>query len=307
MDTFFHKFGMFEEAPARRWVNPDRSEGAIVATSATVDPYTHLPHQTVVGPHARIGAQASIGEAVSIASHAQVGNRVSFGAGVSVGGHTIVNDDCRIGERASLEEGVVLSEGVSIGAHAHLGARTWVGRHAAIDDGGLLMGSVLVGERARIGFGASIDQLARIGFAASIGSKVTIEEAAMIGDYASIGENAAISRRTVIGDGVEYDAGDWLFVVGPNGVNQYWVTAVWSPKHDLRWWIHWGVGSRTVRAPKGLVAEVLSFELPCTSEQFIARIAADPRGSPVEDFHHLVRLVTGHPALARAMNAGTRQ
>jgi NDP-sugar pyrophosphorylase family protein len=103
MDTFFHKFGMFEEAPARRWVNPDRSEGAIVATSATVDPYTHLPHQTVVGPHARIGAQASIGEGVSIASHAQVGDRVSFGTGVSVGGHTIVNDDCRIGERASLE------------------------------------------------------------------------------------------------------------------------------------------------------------------------------------------------------------
>lgn len=37
-ETFIHKFGGYHKAEARRWKNPDGTEGGIVAVSATVDP-----------------------------------------------------------------------------------------------------------------------------------------------------------------------------------------------------------------------------------------------------------------------------
>ena len=57
----------------------------------------------------------------------------------------------------------------------------------------------------------------------------------LVGNHVSLGDGATLGYRTLIGDGVEYEHGDWLFVAGPHGPSGYWVTAVWSPKNDLRW------------------------------------------------------------------------
>ena len=53
--TFPFKFFGWLEAPARRWVNPDGSEGGIVALDATIDEKITLSIDVVIGPRASIG------------------------------------------------------------------------------------------------------------------------------------------------------------------------------------------------------------------------------------------------------------
>ena len=53
--TFTHTFFGWLKAEARRWVNPDGSEGGIVAIDATVSTAIRLSVDVVVGPRASIG------------------------------------------------------------------------------------------------------------------------------------------------------------------------------------------------------------------------------------------------------------
>jgi len=53
-ETFKHLFGGWREAEARRWTNPDGSQGGIVAVSAKVDPAVTIPADVVVWPDATI-------------------------------------------------------------------------------------------------------------------------------------------------------------------------------------------------------------------------------------------------------------
>jgi carbonic anhydrase/acetyltransferase-like protein (isoleucine patch superfamily) len=157
-ETFKHLFGGWRGAEARRWKNPDGSEGGIVAMSAHVHPSVVLPTTVEIWPEAKIA------EGVR-----SIGGRASIGYGASIGG------------------------------------------------------------RASIGYGASIGGRASIGYGASIGGR------------ASIGYGASI------GDGSVYEDGDWLFVAGPQGSRNAYVTAVDSPKHGLRWWVGCQEGITTER------------------------------------------------------------
>ena len=60
--TFTYRFFGWLDALAQRWVNPDGSEGGIVAVDATIDAKITLSVDVVVGPRASIGYGASIGE-----------------------------------------------------------------------------------------------------------------------------------------------------------------------------------------------------------------------------------------------------
>ena len=65
-ETFLHRFGVVTEAPARRWINRNRSQGGIVADSAVVDPSVQVPATALVWPAARVGTHVSIGDHVTI-------------------------------------------------------------------------------------------------------------------------------------------------------------------------------------------------------------------------------------------------
>lgn len=65
--TFTHMFGGWHKADARRWRNPDGSEGGIVALSASVHDSVRLPVSVEVWPDAKIvEGVASIGDGASI-------------------------------------------------------------------------------------------------------------------------------------------------------------------------------------------------------------------------------------------------
>ena len=77
--TFTHKFFGWLDAEARRHVNPDGSQGAIVALTAKVAKGLTLSASVEIGPRAIIGGGASIGDGASI------GPRASIGGGASIG------------------------------------------------------------------------------------------------------------------------------------------------------------------------------------------------------------------------------
>ena len=110
-DIFKHLFGGWREAAARRWHNPDGSEGGIVAVSASVPNSVTIPPDCVVWPKATIstvgaliGDRASIGEGASIGVGASIGYRASIGDRASIGNGAL------IGYRASIGDGVKYNE-----------------------------------------------------------------------------------------------------------------------------------------------------------------------------------------------------
>ena len=95
--TFTHKFFGWLEAEAYRHINPDGSEGAIVAVTAQIAEGLTFGDTVQVGPKAsigegaRIGPKASIGCEASVGCEARVGYRASIGPNASVGDGASVN------------------------------------------------------------------------------------------------------------------------------------------------------------------------------------------------------------------------
>jgi 2,3,4,5-tetrahydropyridine-2-carboxylate N-succinyltransferase len=104
-----------------------------------------MPAYVNVG--ARVGADTLVDTWATVGSCAQVGRRVHLSGGVGIGGvleppqsrPVIVEDDCFIGSRAVLVEGVIVEEGAVIGAGVVLTASTPIvdvrGKEAAITRG----------------------------------------------------------------------------------------------------------------------------------------------------------------------------
>lgn len=132
--------------------------------------------------------------------------------------------------------------------------------------------------------GGIVATSAKVHPSVTLPSGVEVWPNAQVVESASIGVGASIAPRAGIGEGVIYDASDWLFVVGPQGSRGAWATAVWSPKHGLRWWVGCQHGLST--------------------DELLARIE-DRHGASDhgDDYRYLVKVVTEHPGLARAMAA----
>ena len=121
--TFTHKFFGGLEAEARRWINPDGSEGGIVALDATIDAKISMSMDVVIGPRASIGDGASIGPRTSI------GNDTSIGYGASIGYGDWYMTVGPIGSRNAMTTAVYSKE---------QGLRWWVGCQNGISTDALL-------------------------------------------------------------------------------------------------------------------------------------------------------------------------
>ena len=91
--TFTHKFFGWLDAEARRHVNPDGSQGAIVALTAKVAKGLTLSASVEIGPRAIIGGGASIGDGASIGPRASIGYDASIGPRASIGGGASIGKD----------------------------------------------------------------------------------------------------------------------------------------------------------------------------------------------------------------------
>ena len=120
---------------------------------------------------------------------------------------------------------------------------------------------------------------------ATVWPGASIGDGASIGHGASIGDGASIGYRASIGGGASIGDGDWWISSSPIGEHNRIVTAVFSKKYGLRWWV-------------GCQHEI-------TTERFYERLNKDhcPDGrldTVAEDYLHFIGYVLSHPGLARA-------
>jgi 2,3,4,5-tetrahydropyridine-2-carboxylate N-succinyltransferase len=133
--------------------------GARVVPGALVRRGAHVAHDAVLMPcYVNVGAHVGAGTMVdtwaTVGSCAQIGARVHLSGGVGIGGvleplqaaPTIIEDDCFIGARSEVVEGVVVERGSVIGMGVFLGQSTRIYDRSSgeISHGRVPAGSVVV-------------------------------------------------------------------------------------------------------------------------------------------------------------------
>ncbi len=136
-----------------------RHAGARVVPGALVRRGAHIGRDVVLMPsYVNIGAHVGPGTMVdtwaTVGSCAQIGARVHLSGGVGIGGvleplqaaPTIIEDDCFIGARSEVVEGVIVERGSVIGMGVFLGQSTRIYNRATaeISYGRVPAGSVVV-------------------------------------------------------------------------------------------------------------------------------------------------------------------
>ena len=154
--------GAFDKVPLRFPHGDDASLqqlGARVVPGALVRRGAHIAKDVVLMPsYVNIGAHVGSGTMVdtwaTVGSCAQIGARVHLSGGVGIGGvleplqanPTIIEDDCFIGARSEVVEGVVVEKGSVIGMGVFLGQSTRIYNRMTgeISYGRIPAGSVVV-------------------------------------------------------------------------------------------------------------------------------------------------------------------
>jgi 2,3,4,5-tetrahydropyridine-2-carboxylate N-succinyltransferase len=130
----------FDKLPLR-WGSehgdPVESIGARVVPPATVRRGAHIGHDAVLMPsYVNIGARVGQGSMVdtwaTVGSCAQIGANVHLSGGVGIGGvleplqanPTIIEDDCFIGARSEVVEGVIVERGSVLSMGVYIGQST---------------------------------------------------------------------------------------------------------------------------------------------------------------------------------------
>ena len=121
--------------------------GAHIAADAVL-----MPSYVNIGAH--VGAGSMVDTWATVGSCAQIGARVHLSGGVGIGGvleplqtgPTIIEDDCFIGARSEVVEGVVVERGSVIGMGVFLGQSTKIFDRASgeVSYGRIPSGSVVV-------------------------------------------------------------------------------------------------------------------------------------------------------------------
>jgi len=179
---------------------------AVVAGTATIDPWTFLGADESIGHGAWIGAGCVIGSGVAIGEDCKIYPRVTIYPGTRIGNRVIVHAGSVLGsdgfgyvtDRATGRNEkfpqigkLIIEDDVEIGANT------------TIDRGSL--------ETTRIGRGAKIDNLVHIGHNCQIGENViiaaqagfsgsiVIEDNVVIGGQVGVGEHACIQEGVLLG------------------------------------------------------------------------------------------------------------
>ncbi len=130
----------FDKLPLR-WANgagnPIEELGARVVPPATVRRGAHIGHDAVLMPsYVNVGAHVGAGTMVdtwaTVGSCAQIGSNVHLSGGVGIGGvleplqanPTIIEDDCFVGARSEVVEGVIVERGSVLSMGVYIGQST---------------------------------------------------------------------------------------------------------------------------------------------------------------------------------------
>jgi len=151
--------GPFEYADKLPLKRHFQSQGVRVVPGASARYGSHLEKGVIMMPSyvnigARVGENSMVDTWATVGSCAQIGRNVHLSGGVGIGGvleplqanPTIIEDDCFIGARSEVVEGVIVGEGSVLGMGVYIGQSTKIFDRATgeVSYGRVPPGSVVV-------------------------------------------------------------------------------------------------------------------------------------------------------------------
>jgi UDP-3-O-[3-hydroxymyristoyl] glucosamine N-acyltransferase len=202
--AFAHAIELFYQPPEYK---PGVHATAVLAESAKIGKGAHI------GPYCFVDEGVEIGECAVLHSFVTIYRGAKIGANFFAHAHAIVREDCRIGDRVILQNGVVIG-GDGLG-FAKRSDGTWhkmaqSGPTVLEDDvevqANACIDRATVGE-TRIGHGTKIDDLVLVGHASQVGAntmlcgQVGLAGSTKIGDSCILAGQVGTAGHLTIGDG----------------------------------------------------------------------------------------------------------
>jgi len=216
--------------------------------TASIDPTSRIGANAHVGPYAVIGPTVTIGANCVILAHVTVYQGVTIGNEFFAHSHAVIRENCRIGDRVVIQNGVILG-GDGFGFAQDKGTKRW---HKIPQTGILIIDDdveiqsntcidrAALGE-ARIERGVKIDNLVQIGHGCNIGENTLLISQVGLAGSTEIGKNSILAGQVGvvghlrIGDnvvvtaqsGIPGDVPDGSIVSGsPAFDNKQWLRAI---------------------------------------------------------------------------------
>ncbi len=236
--AFSRALGFFYQPPA---YPPGIHPTAVVDPTAEIGPDAHIGAYAVIGPNVCLGPHATLLPHVVLYSGVQAGSRFFAHA------HSVVRENCVLGDDVTLENGVVIGAdgfGFAKNAQGHwekipqsgpvrVGSRVDVQANATVD-------RATVGA-TEIGDGTKIDNLVQIGHGSRVGNDTLIcaqtglAGSSVVGNNVILAGQVGIAGHCSVGDGViltaqsavSHDIPPGKMISGSPGFdNRIWLRAV---------------------------------------------------------------------------------
>lgn len=215
--------------------------------TAVVDPTAHIGEDTHIGAYVVVGPNVSVGDHSTLLPHVVLYPGVKTGSHFFAHAHSVVRENCVVGDHVTLENGVI------IGADGFGFAKNHEGHWEKIPQSG----PVLVGnhvdvqanatiDRATVGAtevgdGSKVDNLVQIGHGSRVGkdtlicSQTGLAGSSVIGNNVILAGQVGIAGHCTVGDGViltaqsavSHDVPPGKMISGSPGFdNRIWLRAV---------------------------------------------------------------------------------
>jgi UDP-3-O-[3-hydroxymyristoyl] glucosamine N-acyltransferase len=236
--AFNRALGLFYQPPS---YPPGIHHTAIIDPSAVIGPGAHIGPYAVVSPNVRLGPRATL------LSHVVLYPGVQIGSHFFAHAHSVVRENCILGDYVTLENGVVIGAdgfGFSKNDQGHwekipqsgpvrIGSRVDVQANATID-------RATVGA-TEIGDGTKVDNLVQVGHGSRVGNdsllcaQTGLAGSSVIGNNVILAGQVGIAGHCTVGDGViltaqsavSHDVPPGKMISGSPGFdNRIWLRAV---------------------------------------------------------------------------------
>jgi UDP-3-O-[3-hydroxymyristoyl] glucosamine N-acyltransferase len=236
--AFSRALGLFYQPPAYA---PGIHATAVIDPTAEIGPGAHIGAYVVVGPRVRLGPNATLLPHVVLYPCVQAGSHFFAHA------HSVVREDCILGDYVTLENGVIVGgdgfgfakndqghwEKIPQSGPVRIGSHVDIQANATID-------RATVGA-TEIGDGTKIDNLVQVGHASRVGrdtllcAQTGLAGSSIIGNNVILAGQVGIAGHCTVGDGViltaqsavSHDVPPGKMISGSPGFdNRLWLRAV---------------------------------------------------------------------------------
>ena len=233
--AFAHAIELFYQPPVYK---PGVHATAVIAGSAKIGRGAHI------GPYCFIDEGVEIGKQAVLHSFVTIYRGAKIGANFFAHAHAVVREECRIGDRVILQNGVIIGgDGLGFAKRGDGGWDKMVQSGPAVleDDvevqANACIDRATVGE-TRIGHGTKVDDLVLVGHASQVGANTMLCGQVGLAGSTRIGESCILAGQ--VGTAGHLTVGDGTVITAQSGVpNDVPARALYSgyPAVENRQWL----------------------------------------------------------------------